>query len=200
MKNKAASIHIIALAALGKGISGGDRIFIELARSWGKVIPVSLYVWEEGLLMCQREDLKGRRLKIKLIKVGSFSKLGFILTYFYRVLLGFKLGLTLQVSDRDYIYSASEFWMDSLPAILLKLRNPKLHWIAAWFQTAPNPLKGFSEGKRANLYRLSAFLYWLVQQPVKPLISRFADVVLVNNDVDGKGKVSILLVKDTFRG
>lgn len=184
MKEHSASIHIIALAALGKGLSGGDRIFIELARRWGIKIPVYLYVWEEGWLMCQRENLSSKLLKICLVNMGKIAKLGFIFTYFYRVFLGIKLGFTLRVQDGDYIYSASEFWMDSLPAIFLKLRNPKLRWIAAWFQTAPNPLKGFSEGKRAKLYRLSAFLYWLVQLPIKPLISRFADVILVNNELE----------------
>lgn len=184
--NKLATIHIFALAALGKGLSGGDRIFIEFARRWSKKISVNIYVWEEGLAMCKREYLKGSYLKIKLIKVGNFSKLGFIFTYFYRILIGLKLGLTLKIHEGDCIYSASEFWMDSLPAFLLKLRNRKLKWIAAWFQTAPNPFKGFSEGKRKKLYRLNAFLYWFMQQPIKPLISRFADFILVNNKLERK--------------
>lgn len=175
-------IHIVALAALGGGLSGGDRIFIEFARHWSKKIPVHLYVWEEGLSMCEREKLKGKYLKIHLVKVGKISKLGFIFTYFYRVFLGLKLGLSLRMENRGYIYSASEFWMDSLSAFILKVRYPKDKWVAAWYQTAPNPLTGFTEGKRKNLYRLSAFLYWFMQQPVKPLIASFADFVLVNNE------------------
>ncbi|MDP3758812.1 MAG: glycosyltransferase, partial [Candidatus Daviesbacteria bacterium] len=167
-------------------ISGGDRIFIELARRWSKTIPINLYVWEEGLLMCRREKLSGKFLKINLVKVGSFSKLGFVATYFYRIFLGIALGMKLKINDEACVYSASEFWMDSLSAILLKLRNPKLLWVAAWFQTAPNPFKGFTEGKRRNLYRLRAFLYWFMQQPVKPLISRFADFILVNNELEKK--------------
>lgn len=182
--NKLTTIHIIALAALGGGLSGGDRIFIEFARYWSRKTPVNVYVWEEGLFMCKRENLKGVNLKISLIKVGNISKFGFILTYFYRIFLGLKLGLELQIQDKDYIYSASEFWMDSLPAFLLKLRYPKIKWIAAWFQTAPNPLTGFAEGKRKNLYRLSAFWYWFMQKPIKPLITRFADFVLVNNEIE----------------
>lgn len=177
-------IHIIALAALGNGLSGGDRIFIEFARRWSKQVPIKLYVWEEGLRMCQREKLAGKFLKINLVKVGILSKLRFIFTYFYRIFLGMRLGLTLKVEEGEYVYSASEFWMDSLPAFILKLRDSKIKWVAAWFQTAPNPLKGFAEGKRENLYRLRAFLYWFIQQPVKPLISKFADFILVNNDTE----------------
>lgn len=177
-------IHVFALAALGGGLSGGDRIFIELARYLSQKDPVVVYVWEEGLQMCLREKLRGSNLKIELIKVGGLSRLGFIFTYFYRILLGLKLGLTLKISNKDFVYSASEFWMDSLPALLIKIRKTKVRWIAAWFQTAPSPLRGFAEGKRKKLYRLSAFFYWFMQQPIKPLISRLADFVLVNNKIE----------------
>lgn len=175
-------INIIALAALGGGLSGGDRIFIEFARNWSKDVRVDVYVWEEGLAMCRRENLEGEKLKINLIKVGKLSKLGFIFTYFYRVLLGLKLGFSLRVKPGEYFYSASEFWMDTLPAVILKLRNPKAIWVAAWYQTAPNPLIGFAEGDREKRYKLSAFFYWFIQKTTKPLISAFADFVLVNND------------------
>lgn len=185
MKDKT-NIHIIALAALGKGLSGGDRIFIELARRWSKTNLINLYVWEEGKLMCQREKLSGKFLRINLIKVGNFSKLGFILTYFYRIFLGIVLGMKLKINDGAFVYSASEFWMDFIPGLLLKLRYPKIKWMSAWLQTAPNPLIGFAEGRRRNLYRLNAFLYWFMQQPVKPLILKFADFILVNNELEKK--------------
>lgn len=184
--NKLPTIYILALAALGGGLSGGDRVFIELARNLSKKNPVVVYVWEEGWLMCQREKLTGSNLQIKIVKVGSIAKLGFIITYLYRIFLGLKLGLTLQIKDKNLIYSASEFWMDSFPAVLLKLRNPKIRWMVAWLQTAPSPLKGFTEGKRKEIYRLETFLYWFMQQPVKPLITRFANYVLVNNETEKK--------------
>lgn len=194
-RNKLTTIHIFALAALGGGLSGGDRIFIEFVRQWSKKVSVSLYVWEEGLLMCRREGLEGKYLKIHLVKVGIFSKLGFVFTYFYRIFLGIKLGLTLRVKEGEYVYSASEFWMDSLPAILLKFRKPKTQWVAAWFQTAPSPLKGFTEGKRNKRYRFNAFPYWFMQQPIKPLISKFADYILVNNEIE-KNQFPILAKQD----
>ena len=183
MKSKL-SFHIIALAALGQGLSGGDRIFIELARRFARSHKMFIYVWEEGLAMCQRQHLKGSFLQFRLIKVGSLSKLGFVFTYFYRVFLGIKLGLTLKINPGDYIYSASEFWMDSLPAFILKLRFSKTKWVAAWYQTAPNPLVGFAEGERQDRYRWKALLYWLAQLPIKPLVSRFADFILINNEIE----------------
>lgn len=185
-KAKNNSIHIIALAALGGGLSGGDRIFIELARRWSKTRSVHLYVWEQGREMCVRENLSGDLLKIHVIKVGLISKLGFLAHYLYRILLGIKLGLSLKIAEGDLIYSASEFWMDSLPALIGKLRSKKAKWAAAWYQTAPNPVRGFSEGSRKKQYKWSAFLYWFMQKPIKPLINRYADVVLVNNELERK--------------
>lgn len=181
------SIHIIALGALGGGLSGGDRIFIEFARRWSEKLPVHIYVWEEGLLMCQRERLAGKYLNIHLVRVGKLSKLGFIFIYFYRIFLGLKLGLTLKLKNGDFVYSASEFWMDSLPAFILKLRNKKrIEWLSAWLQTAPNPIRGFSESKRKRHYRFYAFLYWIIQKSVKPLIANFANFILINNDEEKK--------------
>lgn len=183
MDNK---IYIFALAAAGQGISGGDRIFIEFARRWGKEIPVTIYVSEEGLQMCRRQNLDSP------VKLQVRSATG----YLARIIEGIKIGLTLKLenSPETIIYSASEFWMDSLPAFLLKLRFPKIKWAAAWYQTAPNPFKGFVENGIGTRDRHRAFVYWLVQFPVKFLITKFADYVLVNNE-DEKNQFPKLNIK-----
>lgn len=185
MDNK---IHIFALAAHGEGISGGDRIFIEFARYWSKKYPVTIYVWKEGFEMCLRHKLQisngsqkrilQAKTKFQISNMEPWSRFGFIVNYFARIVEGIRLGLTtkLENSKDTIVYSASEFWMDSLPAFLLKLRFPKIKWAAAWYQTAPNPLKGFS----------GSLPYFLVQLPIKPLIDRFADFVFVNNDLEKK--------------
>ncbi|HCB22829.1 hypothetical protein A3H81_01585 [Candidatus Daviesbacteria bacterium RIFCSPLOWO2_02_FULL_38_18] len=171
-------IYIFALAAAGQGISGGDRIFIEFARRWSKEIPVTIYLWEQGFQMCQRQHLEISNVKFLISEMESWKRLGFIINYFARIIEGIRLGLTtkLENSKDTIVYSASEFWMDSLPALILQLRFSKIKWAAAWYQTAPSPLKGFS----------GALPYWLVQLPIKPLINRFANFVLVNNDEEKK--------------
>lgn len=165
MDNK---IYIFALAAEGEGISGGDRIFIEFARRWSKEMPLTIYVSKEGLQMCRRQNLDSP------VKFETNSAV----SYLARIIEGIKIGLTLKLenSNKIIIYSASEFWMDSLPAFFLKLRFPKIKWAAAWYQTAPNPLKGFS----------GSLPYFLVQLPIKPLIRKFADLCLVNNEEEKK--------------
>lgn len=167
-------IYIFALGAVGQGISGSDRIFIEFARRWSRKIPTSIYVSQEGREMCRRQKLES---PVRFEVQGQKS-------YLTRILEGIMLGLILKPHDNAIIYSASEFWMDCLPAFLLKIRFPKIKWAAAWYQTAPNPVKGFSESNNGGRSRLRALIYWLMQLPVKPLIAKAADFVLVNNDIE----------------
>ncbi|MDP3733001.1 MAG: glycosyltransferase [Candidatus Daviesbacteria bacterium] len=171
-------IYIFALAAAGQGISGGDRIFIEFARRWSKEFPVTIFLWEEGFQMCQRQGLQISNIKYQISNMDLWKRLGFIINYLARIFEGIRLGLTTKLENTEdtIVYSASEFWMDSLPCFLLKLRFSKIKWVAAWYQTAPSPLKGFS----------GSLIYWLVQLPIKPLIDRFADFVLVNNALEKK--------------
>lgn len=181
--------HIFAVAALGKGLSGGDRIFIEFSRRLCKNNRVTIYVWEEGYQICQKQGLsENQNLNFDKINVDFWCKFGFLICYIARILTAtFKAFLiTLENRDTTIVYSASEFWMDSLPAFILKLRFPKIKWIAAWFQTAPNPLIGFASGYRKKNYKLSAFYHWFMQLPIKPLIGGWADFVLVNNEEEKK--------------
>jgi glycosyltransferase involved in cell wall biosynthesis len=185
MVNDKKIIYIFALAAQGSGISGSDRIFIEFAKRWAKKSSVKIYVDSEGREMCKRQNLQDRNIKYT---IANIPQLGFFLNYIQRIIAGIRLGLTLRLenSSNTIIYSASEFWMDSLPCFILKLRFSKVRWAASWYMTAPNPLVGFREGNRENKYRVSAFFYWLVQLPIKPIIARFADFVLINNEDERK--------------
>lgn len=182
-KKNSLNFVFLAFAPHGLGISGGDRIFIELARRWQKKCSVNIYTWEEGYKMCQRQHLEAsRNLKFSLYNMGIVCRMGFLFCYFARILRAILLTFFLKLEKNTIVYSASEFWMDSLPAAILKVRDSHIRWVAAWFQTAPKPWTGYSEGERAQKYNLSALLYWLMQLPVKPIISKFADFILVNNE------------------
>lgn len=173
-----------ALTSHGPGISGGDRIYIELARRWSKTHPVTIVTWKEGIAMMARNNLtSSNAITFQCVSVPSFS---FLITYVLRISAGLVKAMTMEVINpkETYLYSASEFWMDSLPCFVLKLRYPDLIWLASWYQTAPSPLIGFKQGVRKNSYRLNALLLWLTQLPIKPLINHFANYVLINNDVE----------------
>lgn len=186
------NFHIFANAALGKGLSGGDRIFIEFAKRLKQNHQVVIHVWQEGFEMCRRENLI-EGVSFKLINVGRWCKFGFAICYFVRIIKAVWSALLTSFDNPNgvILYSASEFWMDSLPGLVLKLRYPEAKWIVGSFQAAPNPLKGFTEGFRENTYRLSAFANWLVQFSVKPLVKRWADLVLVNNELERKQFVTL---------
>lgn len=183
------TFHIFANAALGEGLSGSDRIFIEFSKRLSKKFNIFIYVWSEGYRMCLRQNLKeSKSVKFAIMNVYFWPKMGFLICYLYRIFASCMEAIKLNISESESVilYSASEFWMDSLPAFILKMRYPKVRWIAAWFQTAPNPVKGFSEGKRKSSYKLSALYYWLMQLPIRPLIKKYADFVLVNNELEKK--------------
>ncbi len=126
MKQKFFKLHFWAMGALGNGLSGSDRIFIELARRWSKEYPVYIYLWEEGEEMCKRQNLKeSDRLKLKIFKMGFWCKWGFIICYFARIIRSVFEAWRIDLEPKNAIvYSASEFWMDALPALVLKLRYP----------------------------------------------------------------------------
>lgn len=176
-------ILIVALGAQGKGISGSDRIFMEFAREWSKARRVEVRVSEEGREMCRRQKLAGSNLSYAITKTGVFLRFGFFVNYLALIASGVGLGLSAKLTrPKDTVlYSASEFWMDSLPCVLLKIRYPKVKWAAAWYQTAPSPFAGYSQR-----YHFKAFLYWFAQLPIKPLITNFADFVMVNNEGEKK--------------
>lgn len=181
--------HIFANAALGNGLSGSDRIFIELSKRLCKKFTVYIHVWQEGYQMCLNQNLnRDKNINFIIINVNFWCRFGFLVCYISRIIAGIKDALSLDSSlaKSAVFFSASEFWMDSLPAFFLKIRFPKSIWVAAWFQTAPNPLVGFTRGNRQMTYKLSAFYYWLMQLPIKSLIGKFADFVLVNNEEERK--------------
>lgn len=186
--NSNKKIYIIAMGAHGTGLSGGDRICVEFARRWAQKNQVIIYIEKEGYDMYQRQHLSAPHLSFVTTNLTFWNNFGFFINYLSRIISGIKIGLTLRLENTadTIIYSASEFWMDSLTAYILKRRFPQITWAATWYQTAPNPLKGFAEGKRSGKYRVRALLYWLAQLPIKPLVAASADYALVNNEDEKK--------------
>jgi len=102
-------------------------------------------------------------------------------------------------NDYDFVYSSSDFWPDSLPAFFMKIKNPKLIWIAGYYLSAPNPFAENSPYKGKDFYR--GLFYWLTQLPAFYIIREFADYVFVTSKPDvnkfvtnkrGKAKVVVI--------
>ncbi len=175
------NIYIVANAAWGPLLSGGDNIFIECARRWAAAgRQVSLIVWEEGLEMCRRNDLSG--VAYVLWPARTFKKFGFIVHYTARIVLGIWRALRLRCRMPAVIYSASDFWPDVLPAFILKMRHRACVWTAGFYLFAPRPWDKSSPYRKSGFWKGAAF--WLSQQPVFWLIRRWADTVFVTSAPD----------------
>lgn len=178
-------LHIIANAALGPGLSGGDRIFIELARRAArKGYAVNVFVWEEGLAMCKRNCLEN--VNYIVWPARSFAKFGLPLSYLLRTIKGCIRAFRHECdNDNCVIYSASDFWPDSLPGFLMsrKLRGSK--WIGSLYSFAPNPLSKAGRRYVKGIGSLIKYLlYYLSQKPAYWLIKKYADMVFVTNEPD----------------
>jgi hypothetical protein len=134
-------IRIIANAALGPGISGGDRIFIECAKRWAeRGEEVSVCVGNEGLDMCKRNHLDNVEYVVWNDRLLRFAPL--VISYIGRTLSGsISVLLTKRnASARTILYSASDFLPDVLPAFLTRMLNADYRWVAAIYLLNPSTL------------------------------------------------------------
>ena len=175
------------------GWSGGDRIFIEFAKNWKNIINLTIIGSEEAITISKREGLTD----IELLKTSDILGLKNIFTLRALFLNFFKKltnGILFIVNNRElfkgtpYIYSVSDFYPDSIPAFIVKLMNPKVFWIAAFYLFSPAPWQ------RDNPYKgkdyLRGILYWLSQKPIYWIINKYADMVFVTSRPDKKRFVS----------
>jgi len=184
------NLVIIANAALGKGLSGSDRIFIELAKNLTETVKVNVCVWEEGYEMCQRQNLKG--VTYEKWFLGNLKNLPFLINYFYRILTGIYYSLKLQIRKEDtekfVFYAASDFWQDFIPFIIFKLRFPKALFIGSYYLASPNPFIGYRKEyeKLIQLPKIRDIAFYLQHLIPKFLLPIVSDYILVTSDPDKK--------------
>jgi glycosyltransferase involved in cell wall biosynthesis len=171
------------------GWSGGDRIFIEFAKNWKDKIHLTIIGSEEAITVSKREGLTDIEFLKTSSKLGleNISTLKALFLNFFKKLTR---GILFVIKQRELfkghprIYSVSDFYPDSIPAFIVKLMNPKVFWIAAFYLFAPNPWQ------IDNPYRgrefLRGILYWLSQKPIYLIINRYADMVFVTSEPDRK--------------
>jgi glycosyltransferase involved in cell wall biosynthesis len=183
------TIHIWSLAAESPGISGGDKIFLECARHWSSFgHQVTIYTNESGVEMVRVHDLKN--IKVVLIPSLRFRKFGFAVHYLIRVLQACFYSARLKLSEKEnphLFYSASDFWPDSLPALILRLRYPQHKWLAGFYFYAPSPFQEkqdleYRGGKQPVSIR--SFFYFVMQRMIYPFIKRNANGWIVANELD----------------
>jgi len=156
MKNQ---LQLVAfMNAYSQGKSGGDMVFIEIAKrikEYDKVIVTSLL----GKRLCQKSGLKGKYL----ITTREPEFRNVILTYFKRTLKA--LFLKFKIREKDIFLGTSDFLPDVFPIFWLKIKNQKTKWIQHIFHLIPSSRKTPFFAQRLSLL----------------LIRRFADLIVVDN-------------------
>lgn len=178
--NRAIELRVIANWMQGTAISGGDRIFIELSKIWTSKINIMVFISQDGWEICERESLKD--VNYKIWALDKFNKYGYFINYLYRTYIGIAKSSQVEMREGDIVYSSSDFWPDSIPAFLMKLRNKDVKWIAGFYLFAPKPWQKDSpyKGKRW----LIGLFYWLTQLPIYWIVKRYADMVFVTSEPD----------------
>jgi glycosyltransferase involved in cell wall biosynthesis len=173
---------------VGLGLSGGDRIFIELMKGWRAHAQIVLLGCGEALAIAERCGAQGICCLRTRVADGSESYgLAALLVHTCRRLASGVRALrtyAADLADVDVVYSVSDFYPDFWPAFLMKRRNPRIVWIAGYYLFASPPWAKDSPYKGAQ--RLRGLIYWLLQRPSYWLVNRYADHVFVTSEPDVK--------------
>ncbi len=169
------------------GLSGGDRVFIELARAWKEKTELYIIGCEEAITICKREGLSEVTFLKTCGKLGVenvFSLSAIFRNFFKKIISGsiFILKNRKFIKTCSHVYSVSDFYPDSFPAFMVKLLNPRVKWIAGFYLFAPAPWARGTPYKGKDILR--GILYWLSQKPIYWIINKYADMVFVTSEPD----------------
>jgi len=175
------NIHVINNSHISKNdMSGGEKIVMEFSRCWAEKANIFLYTSNLGLHIWDNYRISN----IKKIEIMKYKGISNVLDYFRRAIVGaFKLRrIKLDLDYKNIVYSASDFWPDSIPAFILKMKNSEIKWIAGFYLFAPRPWQKDSpyKGKRWFI----GLFYWLTQLPIYWIVKRYADMIFVTSEPD----------------
>jgi len=178
------------------GLSGGDRILCELIRNWSKQYPTALLGTNECINQLNHykalKDVKCLSTAPSKKTIKSFTNKNYFFHALNRTTIGtlalFKYWS--QITKYKYIYSASDFYPDTLPAFFIKLFHPKTIWIAGFYLFAPKPWQKDNPYKTSFSRYLTCVFYWFTQLFSYFLVYNFADIVFVTSVPDIKHFIS----------
>ena len=166
-------------------LSGSDKIIAECSKRWSKNgVSITIFTVERGYRFCKSYDLGALNYEVML--PSKIDRFGFIFSYVARIIRGCAKAsfgkFAFNKEEPIIVYSSSDFWPDSLPAWILKMRFRNIHWIAGFYLFAPSPFSKDSPYKGPQL--LNGLLYYFSQLPVYYLIKKYASMVWVTSEPD----------------
>lgn len=166
-------MQIIAInngIAIYENMSGGDKFIIELCKQWSNDGHSVHYVTSTaGRDVCVREGLN---CTFHALNSPGVDKIGLVLDYVIRTIMS----LFLNIPDSKIVVSASCFIYDSLPAFIIKLRQPQSEWIATkWHMVQGITKRSYNKNITRNL------LAFISQWVSLKLLKKKADIILTEN-------------------
>lgn len=191
-------IIFIANVDCGDGMSGGSRIYFEFLKNWDKFFDTFFFGSLGTIKRLQKENIKN----IKFVEVDDkdkpnlYSIYGVFVHFFRRLVKGILAVIknVKTINQAEYVYSVSDFYPDLITAWYVKLKNPRIKWIAGYYLFAPKPFS--RESLYKGKHRLRGFLYWLMQRPSCFIVNHWADFVFVTNEPDRKKFINTRLSSD----
>jgi glycosyltransferase involved in cell wall biosynthesis len=182
------NILIVANAFYTK-ISGGDVIFVQYAKQWEKFgNKYKICTNETGRKFCIEQNIDDSN--IIFFKSSFLDSFGVYIGNIIRVISSIINAFRIDYSKFDIIFSASDFLPDIIPAVLGKLKNKKLKWLAALYIFAPNP---FDKSYGGNKLRKIAF--FVGQKVSLFLIHRKVDLIYTASKFDMEKFFSLGLIR-----
>ncbi len=159
---------------IGIGLSGGDRIFLELARYWQPKTDLIIIGSAETKRLIKRYRLP----PITFHQTDTISRRQLLTHQLHRTLKAIKFVLKHHHLFREtqYIYTASDFIPDLIFGPLAKIINPNIHWIAGYYLIVPPPWQN-------NTYHP---LYYFSQLITRSLTNLMANTVYLTSTPDQK--------------
>jgi glycosyltransferase involved in cell wall biosynthesis len=187
-------VFIINNTFSAKGLSGGDSIWLNLLRYYFRQNKITILGTKETYLLIKTEQeslLKKitfqptAALRKQLLPLHGLVNLGY--HYLNRTIVGIKSTITYRAifKKADCLYSASDFYPDFLPALIVKLFiNRQIKWLAGFYLFAPAPWSSDNPYRSSLTSWLKGWFYYLWQKPAYWLIKQKADLVLVTSKPD----------------
>jgi len=163
-------------------LDGSTRIFIECAKRWVKNgHKIQVFTCLEGYQIFQNYGLSS--LSYVVIPSSKHWKRSVYLLYLIRTIKLSLMMMKLRFRNKAaVIYSGSDFWPDTLPAMLLKMRFPRAKWVAGFYLFSSFPFSDESPYKDKRALR--GLFYYLSQMPAYYLVKENADMIFVTNELD----------------
>ncbi len=166
-------------------LSGGEKISVEFIRRWKRFLEITVIMPEHGLdLIKTKEGLEVSYItlpstladkKYLYLKSSFFIPL-ILFSWIIQTIRSFIKLLDINIKDNK-IFSAGDFFCNTIPPFLLKIRNKNIIWVVFIFHIIDSPFK-----RKGGCYFLNNLTSYLLQKFSLCLVRKKADKILVLNE------------------